>query len=63
MSEQIFTSTADCGLCLESVLAINLELVSLDFGKFWACDGCRKDLKDAQVVKKDIDLREAVLKG
>jgi len=47
LNESVFVSEAECGVCLNKVLAVNLELTTLPFGgQFWACDECRKELRE-----------------
>lgn len=50
----VFTLKTECEMCKTSVLAIDLEVVKIDIGNFWACDDCRKDLKNAKDSRESL---------
>lgn len=50
----VFASKTECEMCNESVLALDLERIEIDIGIFWACDDCRKELKDAKDSRESL---------
>ena len=54
ISEEIkVQSKAECGFCLETVNALDLELTPIPLSNLfaWACDECRKEVKDSKNEK------------